>query len=73
MEEGEVKRAMLERADQVIVLVDHTKFGDQMLYQVAGLDSIDLLITDEKPSEDMMRKLEQHQVELLVVAEDKHD
>ncbi|MEC0372213.1 DeoR/GlpR family DNA-binding transcription regulator [Paenibacillus chibensis] len=73
VEEGEVKRAMLKRANQVIVLVDHTKFGDQMLYQVAGLDCIDLLITDEKPSEDMMRKLEQHQVELLVAAEDKCD
>lgn len=68
-EDGAVKREMIRRADQVIVLADHTKFGDHMFYKIAELDAIDLLITDKKPSEKMMATLIEHQVELLVVSE----
>lgn len=72
-EDGVVKREMIKRAKQVVVLADHTKFGDQMFYKIAGLDSIDLLITDRKPSRDMMEKLAEHHVELLVVSGDEDD
>ncbi|MCA0755949.1 DeoR/GlpR family DNA-binding transcription regulator [Paenibacillus sp. N4] len=72
-EDGAVKREMIRRADQVIVLADHTKFGEQMFYKIAELDAVDLLITDKKPNEAMMATLIEHQVELLVVSEVESD
>ncbi|ANY69419.1 DeoR family transcriptional regulator [Paenibacillus sp. BIHB 4019] len=73
-EDGVVKREMIKRAKQVILLADHTKFGEQMFYKIAGLESVDLLITNQKPNQEMMEKLAEHQVELLVVSEeDYHD
>ncbi|MFD1774774.1 DeoR/GlpR family DNA-binding transcription regulator [Paenibacillus rhizophilus] len=72
-EDGVVKREMIKRAKQVIVLADHTKFDDPMFFRIAGLDVIDLLITDRKPSEEMMEKLKEFQVELLTVSEEDND
>ncbi|WP_151734114.1 DeoR/GlpR family DNA-binding transcription regulator [Paenibacillus tengchongensis] len=72
-EDGVVKREMIKRAEQVIVLADHTKFDNRMFYRIAGLEAIDLLITDRKPEEKMLRLLEEHQVELIIVPEDDQD
>lgn len=72
-EDGVVKREMIKRANQVIVLADHTKFGEQMFYKIAGLESIDLLITNQKPNEEIMKKLAEQHVELLVVSEEEND
>ncbi|MCA0972294.1 DeoR/GlpR family DNA-binding transcription regulator [Halobacillus litoralis] len=65
-EDGMVKRTMMEQAEQVIVLADHTKFGVTELFQFAGLKDVDLIITDETPSKHMQKVLQDHQVELLV-------
>jgi DeoR/GlpR family transcriptional regulator of sugar metabolism len=46
--EAEVKRAMLAGASQRIVVADSSKLGRSALVQIAGLDSIDLLITDRQ-------------------------
>lgn len=50
--EAEVKRAMLAGASQRIIIADSSKLGRSALVQITGLDSIDLLITDQdaKPS-----------------------
>ncbi|MDQ8736614.1 DeoR/GlpR family DNA-binding transcription regulator [Paenibacillus sp. LHD-38] len=72
-EDGVVKREMIKRANQVIVLADHTKFGDQMFYKIAGLEAIDLLITNQKPNREMMDKFAENHVELLVVSEEEND
>ncbi|MBW7457608.1 DeoR/GlpR family DNA-binding transcription regulator [Paenibacillus sepulcri] len=66
-EDGDVKREMIRRADQVIVLADHTKFGHQMFYKISGLESIDLLITDRQPDQELTDKLAENNVELLIV------
>lgn len=63
-EDGVVKREMIKLANQVIVLTGHTKFGDQMFYKIAGLESIDLLITNLKPKREMIEKFAEHHVEL---------
>ncbi|UOR10791.1 DeoR/GlpR family DNA-binding transcription regulator [Halobacillus amylolyticus] len=70
-EDGMVKRKMIERAKQVTVLADHTKVGVTDFYQYAGLEDIDLLITDRTPSLDFQELLTTHQVELLVTEEEK--
>lgn len=42
----EVKKKMIECAEQVFVLADHTKFGSSGLFIVCRLEDIDYLITD---------------------------
>jgi DeoR/GlpR family transcriptional regulator of sugar metabolism len=46
-EEAVVKRTMLKISQQVIALVDHTKFGRVMFAHVAPATAIDVLVTDE--------------------------
>lgn len=45
-DEAEVKRAMVAAARSRILLADHTKVGQEQLVAYAGLDDLDVLITD---------------------------
>jgi DeoR family transcriptional regulator of aga operon len=45
--EVEVKRAMIEAANEVVVLADASKFGRRALAPVCGLDAIGLIVTDD--------------------------
>lgn len=45
-EEYTLKRAMIERAQRVIALVDSSKFGNVQMFGFAGFDEIDVLVTD---------------------------
>ncbi|TVY07417.1 DeoR/GlpR family DNA-binding transcription regulator [Paenibacillus cremeus] len=67
-EEGYAMREMIQRADQVIVLADHTKFGMRQFFRVAGLESIDILITDREPEERMKEALLQHDINIMIAA-----
>lgn len=42
-----MKRAMIAAADRIIVAADSSKFGQRALVRVAGLDEIDLVVTDD--------------------------
>lgn len=44
--EAAVKAAMIAAARQVVLLVDHTKLGTEQLVRYAGLDRIDVIVTD---------------------------
>jgi len=46
--EAQVKAAVIERAQRVVVPVDHTKIGVADFVRVCGLDEIDVVVTDEK-------------------------
>lgn len=45
--EGEVNRALLESAKQVVVVADHSKWGAVALSGFAALEEIDVLVTDD--------------------------
>jgi DeoR family fructose operon transcriptional repressor len=45
-EEHTLKRAMIKRAERVVALVDHSKFGNVQMFGFASFDEIDVLITD---------------------------
>ncbi len=49
LEEAELARLMLARADLRAVVTDHSKFGRAGLIRVAGFDGIDTLVTDRTP------------------------
>lgn len=55
-EECELKRAIAAKARRTIMMVDSSKFGKSMPYTFATLDDVDLLITETKP-EDLVMKL----------------
>jgi DeoR/GlpR family transcriptional regulator of sugar metabolism len=48
-EDTQIKRGYIERADQVILLCDSSKFGQRSLAQACTLDEIDMVITDAAP------------------------
>jgi DeoR family transcriptional regulator, carbon catabolite repression regulator len=65
-EDSYVKRKMIEQADQVIVLADHTKFGKHLFHHVADLKEIDIIITDRKPNIAMQELLHKYEIELRI-------
>lgn len=66
VQEAEVAKAMIERADRVTVLADHSKFDRRAVFEVVPLAGIDTLVTDVPPSEAMTRALAAAGVELVV-------
>jgi DeoR family transcriptional regulator, fructose operon transcriptional repressor len=44
--EAAVKRAMVDAADRVVLLTDHTKLGQEHFVRFAALDDLDVVVTD---------------------------
>lgn len=65
-EEAAVKRAMVRQARRVIALVDSSKFGDESLTRFAGLDDVDVLVTDQDPDGALADALARSDVEVWV-------
>jgi DeoR/GlpR family transcriptional regulator of sugar metabolism len=66
MLETQVKRAMIESAGEVIVMLDSTKFGARSLTRVLDFSEITLLITDEGAPADMLQGLRDRGVAVAV-------
>ena len=64
-EEAGTKRTMFERAQQRIVVADHTKFGRIMLTQVAPLSVADIIITGQELDEGFVKELAEAGIKLL--------
>lgn len=47
--EAETDRAIVAAAGQLVVVADHTKWGETGLSRIADLDDVDLLVTDAVP------------------------
>jgi DeoR/GlpR family transcriptional regulator of sugar metabolism len=62
----ETERAMMQAADEVIVVADSTKFGRQSLAHLAPLGEVHYLVVDDGISEEWKVKAEQAGVKLLV-------
>jgi DeoR family transcriptional regulator, ulaG and ulaABCDEF operon transcriptional repressor len=60
------ERRLMERADEVIVLVDATKFDGPSGNVVCGLEEIDMIITDGRVSDATVKMLERADVRLIV-------
>lgn len=67
--EAEVVRQMIERTQgQVIVAADHSKWGVVSNFQIASINEINKLVTDEKMDSSAIESLAAHDVECLVTA-----
>jgi len=67
--EAEVVRRMIERTKgSVIVVADHSKWGVVSNFQIAGIDDVDKLITDEGFDSSAVESLAEHNVACLIAS-----
>ncbi len=62
----ETERAMMEAADEVIVVADSTKFGRQSLAHLSSLGAVQHLVVDDGLSEEWKQKLTTAGVQVLI-------
>lgn len=62
----EAERQMLDAADEVIVVADHTKLGHSELVHLCGLGRVNRMVVDAELPEKWTRILQQHQIELVI-------
>lgn len=63
--ESEVKKLLLRQADEVALLVDHSKFDRTAFTHLLDLSEINYLITDEKPGDEWVALCEKEKIRLL--------
>lgn len=63
--EGGMMAEMIERADTVVVLADATKFERRLFAQVARLEAVDYLVTDETPPPALAAALAAAEVQVI--------
>lgn len=59
-----IKRAMLERSEECILLLDRTKFGSRNPHRLCSLEEVDRLICDESPDATLSAALSKARVEV---------
>jgi ribose transport system substrate-binding protein len=64
--EAQIKRAMIDRAETIIALVDSTKFGKQGLASVVPINQIDRIVTDDLIEEHHLNMLRRDHALVMV-------
>lgn len=65
-EDGYVMKKMIEQADQVILLVDSSKFGKKGFFKFADLSQIDIIITDQLPDKELMDVFNKYEINVML-------
>jgi DeoR/GlpR family transcriptional regulator of sugar metabolism len=63
-----IKRAMLERAEETVMVLDHTKFGSRHAHAICAMAEIDHLLCDARPEGAFGRALLRANVDVLSLA-----
>jgi len=66
LEEASMISGMINTARRTIVLADASKLGHSSFAQIAPLEQIDTLVTDEEPASDLVQALQKAGVELII-------
>ena len=64
--EAELKRCIVNYAEEIIVVADSSKFGRKSLAGYANLDQIHKIITDDKAPAEMLEMFRSHGIEVLI-------
>lgn len=64
-DEQAMKRAMMASADRVVAIVDESKFGNNQMFSFAGLEEIDVLVTDTRVDDATAATLAGHGITVL--------
>ncbi|MGE3777463.1 MAG: DeoR/GlpR transcriptional regulator, partial [Pirellulaceae bacterium] len=65
------EKAMMNAADEVVVLADSTKFGRSSLAHICPLGDVDVLVVDDEISDEWRRRLEDAGVTIVVARADE--
>ncbi|WCK52594.1 DeoR/GlpR family DNA-binding transcription regulator [Aneurinibacillus sp. Ricciae_BoGa-3] len=71
LNQAHMSRILKERAEQVIVLADHTKFGKTTFAHICHLEDISILISDWHCSDEWEKMLAHTEIQLLCAEEEK--
>lgn len=64
-DEAALKRAAIERAERVVVLMDASKVGRRSTFRICGLGDVDCLVSDGALPEDVLKACSDHNVDVL--------
>ncbi|GAB4441279.1 MAG: DeoR/GlpR family DNA-binding transcription regulator [Anaerolineae bacterium] len=67
LEEVRMKKMMVERCRQVVGVLDGRKWGKVAASTFASLDKIDIIITDADAPRELVKQVQAHQVEVVLV------
>ncbi|WP_413376728.1 DeoR/GlpR family DNA-binding transcription regulator [Paenibacillus taichungensis] len=65
LEEALISRKMMERAEEAILVADHTKFGRSTFAQIASINQISMVITDSGCPTEWVKALHQMEIEMV--------
>ena len=63
--EANIKNKLVEHSAKVMILADHTKFNYSSLIRTMPYAKVDYLITDQKPSDEWLVKMEEENVQVI--------
>jgi DeoR/GlpR family transcriptional regulator of sugar metabolism len=64
--EAGVKKKIIERAERLIIVADHTKIEKVGLIEVASLEQIDVLVTGREVPPEIVEKYRQRGIEVIL-------
>lgn len=70
-QQARVKKKMIESADSVYIMIDHSKFGVQAFARLGGLDKIDHIITDSQVDEKAIKGLQRKGLQVTKVQQNE--
>ncbi|XAW88742.1 DeoR/GlpR family transcriptional regulator [Vibrio sp. CDRSL-10 TSBA] len=65
--EVRVKQAIIENSRSVLLAVDHSKFGRNAMVKLGNISQIHSLFTDQRPPEQIINILNEHNITLSVI------
>lgn len=71
IEDTEVKQAFVTQSNQVIALIDSSKFAKTSTVRLGGLDMLDILVTDAAPPPSLARALKEAKVEVIIAGDER--
>jgi DeoR/GlpR family transcriptional regulator of sugar metabolism len=67
VDEIEMNKELIKKADKVIIIADHSKIGSDRFINIADIKEIDILVTDKKAPEEALERIRKAGVEVVVV------
>ncbi|MGO2266076.1 DeoR/GlpR family DNA-binding transcription regulator [Vagococcus salmoninarum] len=67
-DQAQVKNKMISNSKKTILVCDSSKFGKNLLYKSSDYAAIDVIISDQEPSEGIMKKIREYQVEFINIS-----
>lgn len=64
--EAETNRCLVEAAQKIVVVADHTKLGVIALAKIVPISGIDVFVTDDKANPELLREIALSGVQVMV-------